>query len=87
MVAPERVVRERVPGDPSDPSTLIFDFEGELFFGAAPDLEQYLEALGERIKHENIKYLVVAGQAGASPGCRRHPADREFRARKKPNAG
>jgi SulP family sulfate permease len=23
VVAPERVVRERVPGDPSDPSTLI----------------------------------------------------------------
>ena len=59
VVAPERVVRERVPGDPSDPSTLIYDFEGELFFGAAPDLEQYLETLGERIKHDDIKYLVL----------------------------
>jgi sulfate permease, SulP family len=59
VVAPERVVRERVPGDPADPSTLIYDFEGELFFGAAPDLEQYLETLGERIKHDDIKYLVL----------------------------
>jgi sulfate permease, SulP family len=59
VVAPERVVRERVPGDPSDPSTLIYDFEGELFFGAAPDLEQYLEALGERIRNDDIKYLIL----------------------------
>jgi SulP family sulfate permease len=59
VVAPERVVRERVPSDPSDPSTLIYDFEGELFFGAAPDLEQYLEVLGQRIKDDDIKYLVL----------------------------
>jgi SulP family sulfate permease len=59
VVAPERVVRERVPSDPADPSTLIFDFEGELFFGAAPELERYLEDLGERIKNNNIKYLVL----------------------------
>jgi sulfate permease, SulP family len=59
VVAPERVVRERVPGDPSDPSTLIYDFEGELFFGAAPELENYLEALGERIRADDIKYLVL----------------------------
>jgi sulfate permease, SulP family len=59
VVAPERVVRERVPGDPADPSTLIYDFEGELFFGAAPELEKYLEALGERIKNDDVKYLVL----------------------------
>ena len=59
VVAPERVVRERVPGDPSDPSTLIYDFEGELFFGAAPELEKYLDELGQRIKNDNIKYLVL----------------------------
>jgi len=59
VVAPERVVRERVLGDPSDPSTLIYDFEGELFFGAAPDLEQYLETLGKRIQDDDIQYLVL----------------------------
>jgi SulP family sulfate permease len=48
-----------VPGDPSDPSTLIYDFEGELFFGAAPELEKYLDELGQRIKNDNIKYLVL----------------------------
>jgi sulfate permease, SulP family len=59
VVAPERVVRERVPGDPADPSTLIYDFEGELFFGAAPELERYLDELGQRIRHHDIKYLVL----------------------------
>jgi SulP family sulfate permease len=59
VVTPERVVRERVPADPADPSTLIYDFEGELFFGAAPDLERYLEELGQRIKDDDIKYLVL----------------------------
>jgi SulP family sulfate permease len=59
VVTPERVVRERVPGDPADPSTLIYDFEGELFFGAAPDLERYLEELGQRIKDDDVKYLVL----------------------------
>ena len=65
VVAPERVVRERVPGDPADPSIIIFDFEGELFFGAAPELEQYLESLGERIRQDDIKFLVLRLEAGA----------------------
>ncbi|HUB56987.1 MAG TPA: SulP family inorganic anion transporter [Mycobacterium sp.] len=59
VVARDRVVRERVPGDPADPSIIIYDFEGELFFGAAPELERYLEALGERIRHDDIKFLVL----------------------------
>jgi sulfate permease, SulP family len=59
VVAPDRVVREKVPGDPVDPSIVIYDFEGELFFGAAPELERYLEALGERIRQDDIKFLVL----------------------------
>jgi SulP family sulfate permease len=59
VVARDRVVRERVAGDPVDPSIIIYDFEGELFFGAAPELERYLEALGERIRHDDIKFLVL----------------------------
>ncbi len=59
VVAPDRVVREKVAGDPADPSTIIYDFEGELFFGAAPELERYLDALGERIEGDDIKFLVL----------------------------
>lgn len=37
IVTPEGVVRERLAGDPVDPSTVIYDIEGEFFFGAAPN--------------------------------------------------
>jgi SulP family sulfate permease len=59
VVTPERVVRERVPGDPLDPSTIIYDLEGELFFGAAPELDRYLDALRDRVKQDGIKFVVL----------------------------
>ena len=59
VVTPERVVRERVPSDPVDPSIVIYDFEGELFFGAAPELERYLAELADRVEKDGIKYVVL----------------------------
>ncbi|HTQ21926.1 SulP family inorganic anion transporter [Mycobacterium sp.] len=59
VVTPERVVRERIPGDPSDPNTVIYDLEGELFFGAAPELDRHLGALNERIGAEDQGKTVV----------------------------
>ncbi|MGO8941730.1 MAG: SulP family inorganic anion transporter, partial [Mycobacterium sp.] len=62
VVAPERVVRERVPGDPVDPSIVIYDLEGELFFGAAPELDRYLVALHQRIADDPdgpVKFVVL----------------------------
>lgn len=59
IVTPDRVVRERVPGDPVDPSTIIYDLEGELFFGAAPELDRYLDALRDRVKQDSIKFVVL----------------------------
>lgn len=59
IVTPERVVRERLPGDRLDPSTVIYDLEGELFFGAAPELERYLDMLRARIKTEDIKVVIL----------------------------
>lgn len=58
-VTPERVVRERVPGDVSDASIVIYDLEGELFFGAAPELDRYFDILRERIKADGIKFVVL----------------------------
>ena len=49
IVTPERVVRERISGDPADPSVVIYDLEGELFFGAAPELDRYLWRCSKRI--------------------------------------
>jgi sulfate permease, SulP family len=51
IVTPERVVRERQPGEPRSNSLVIYDLEGELFFGAAPELDRFLE----QIKQETIR--------------------------------
>jgi SulP family sulfate permease len=59
IVTPERVVRERVPGDPADPSILIYDLEGELFFGAAPELDRYLLEISRRIADDGVRFAVL----------------------------
>lgn len=56
-VTPERVIRERVAADPSCPRLLIFNLEGELFFGAAPHLEEQLERIEARA--EDLTRAVV----------------------------
>src|SRR5262249_18291477 len=59
IVTPERVVRERIPGDAADPSIVIYDLEGELFFGAAPELDRYLSEIGRRIADDDITFTVL----------------------------
>ncbi|GAB2994779.1 SulP family inorganic anion transporter [Mycobacterium bourgelatii] len=59
IVAPERVVRERLPGDDADPTAVIYDLEGELFFGAAPALERYLADLRRRIETDDQGKTVI----------------------------
>lgn len=50
VVGPERVVRERQPNDPDCGRQVIFSLEGELFFGAAPLLQEFLDMLRRRVK-------------------------------------
>lgn len=59
IVTPERVVRERVPGDEPDASTVIYDLEGELFFGAAPELDRHLADLTGRMESEDRGKVVI----------------------------
>lgn len=59
IVTPERVVRERVPLDTADPTTVIYDLEGELFFGAAPELDRHLASLRARIETEDQGKIVI----------------------------
>jgi SulP family sulfate permease len=47
-LTPERVVRERVPADPPCGRMLVYNLEGELFFGSAPVLEEHLSTIGRR---------------------------------------
>ena len=58
-VTPERVVRERLPGDRADPSLVIYDLEGELFFAAAPVLDSYLDTLRARIGTGETKFVIL----------------------------
>jgi SulP family sulfate permease len=58
-VTAEGVVRERLPDDPVDPSTVIYDLEGELFFGAAPELDRYFDTLRERIHTAGVQFVIL----------------------------
>jgi SulP family sulfate permease len=48
--APERVVRERISTDPVCNRIRIYSLEGELFFGAAPELEEHLNSIRQAAK-------------------------------------
>jgi SulP family sulfate permease len=57
-VTPERVLRERGPADPPCDRLLIYALEGELFFGAAPDLEKHLAAIEKR-SNTGVRVVVL----------------------------
>ena len=59
VVSNEGIVRERLTSDPPCTSIIIFDLEGEIFFGAAPDLDRYLDALKQRAIASGIHYIVL----------------------------
>ena len=49
-ISAERILRDRLPTDPPCNRMVLLDFEGELFFGAAPDLERHFADLRERTR-------------------------------------
>ena len=49
VAGPDGVAHERFPGDPGSDPILIFGLEGEMFFGAAPNLERHFESIEARI--------------------------------------
>lgn len=50
VLAPDRVVRERVESDFTCSRIRIYSLEGELFFGAAPELEDHLDSIAQTTK-------------------------------------
>ncbi|MBI2376556.1 MAG: SulP family inorganic anion transporter [Deltaproteobacteria bacterium] len=50
VVVGDRIIRERAPGDPHCGKLAIFALEGEMFFGAAPDLAKHLEECTQRAR-------------------------------------
>jgi SulP family sulfate permease len=59
VVTDEHVVRERVPSDPPSRLVAIYDLEGELFFGAAPDLEKFLQSAFDAARAHRIRQVVL----------------------------
>jgi SulP family sulfate permease len=59
VVSSERVVRERLPEDPPCTAMLLYDLEGELFFGAAPELDRCFDHLRQRTDAEDIRFVIL----------------------------
>jgi SulP family sulfate permease len=59
VVTHEGVVRERQRGEPRLDALLIYDLEGALFFGAAPELHRFLETLRKKIVQVQARCLVL----------------------------
>jgi sulfate permease, SulP family len=59
VVSNERVIRERLPEDPPCTALLLYDLEGELFFGAAPELGRCFDHLKQRTEAEHIGCVVL----------------------------
>jgi SulP family sulfate permease len=51
-LTPQGIVRERVPEDPPCDRVLLYNLEGELFFGSAPSLEVHLASIEKRVVEE-----------------------------------
>jgi len=66
-VGSDRVVRERLPHDPVCTSLLLYDLEGELFFGATPMLEELFDKLKSRAEQEKIRFIVLRVKRARSP--------------------
>lgn len=67
VVTPERVVRARVEGDPPSDGVLIYDIEGELFFGAAPDFERDLGNAADTARRQGISHIVLRLKRARNP--------------------
>jgi SulP family sulfate permease len=66
VLAPERVVRERISSDPSCGRIRIYSLEGEFFFGAAPELEDHFEKIAG-LAEEGIRAVVLRVKRARNP--------------------
>jgi SulP family sulfate permease len=65
-LAPERVVRECVPSDVLCSRIRIYSLEGELFFGAAPELEEHLDSVAAAA-NGSVKVVVLRLKRARNP--------------------
>jgi SulP family sulfate permease len=63
-VSADRVIRDRHPDDPCCERMVLLDLEGEFFFGAAPELDRYFDALRER---QSLRVIVLRMKRTRNP--------------------
>jgi SulP family sulfate permease len=66
-VTPEGAVRDRIPSDPRCTGMILFDLEGELFFGAAPDLDKCFAELRRRVLENDLKFVILRVKRARNP--------------------
>jgi len=59
ITSPEGVVRERLNSDTHCTAVVVWDFEGEFFFGAAPELDRHFDTLKLRVQQLGMRYVVL----------------------------
>jgi len=59
VVAPEKGVRGRIDADPPSSGIAIYDIEGDLFFGSAPELHAFLDRVKDEAVRRHVKALVL----------------------------
>src|ERR1700683_269026 len=59
VVGSARVIRARLPEDRPCTAMVLYDLEGELFFGAAPELDRCFDHLKRRTEKEDIRHVVL----------------------------
>jgi sulfate permease, SulP family len=65
-LAPERVVRECIASDVPCGRIRLFSLEGELFFGAAPELEEHLDTIA-RAAQDGVRVVVLRLKRARNP--------------------
>lgn len=66
MVTADRVIREIKPTDVRCTKLRIYNVEGELFFGSAPDFEKHLERI-ESECHDNARVIILRLKRARNP--------------------
>ncbi len=59
IVGRDGVVRERLATDPPTIGFVLYDLEGELFFGAAPELERCFATIRQRVEAEKLRHVIL----------------------------
>ncbi|HEX4414593.1 MAG TPA: SulP family inorganic anion transporter [Lacipirellulaceae bacterium] len=67
VMTPEKVVRERHEDDVPCERIRIFSLEGELFFGAAPELEQLLEGVADEMADGGGRVIILRLKRARNP--------------------